>query len=1369
MTPDAANSTASAARAPFALTPVQHAMACAALRAPRSGVDVEQWAVTLSESVDAASLRLAWRTIVARYSALRTAIDFADPAAPRQFVVAAVEGEWIERDWSALDTDERMRRWEALLDADRRRGFDLAEPPLWRVALVRTAPTEHRLLVTYHHVLLDGRSLVVLGRAWFAEYDRLIAGERREVSDEGASDVDRRRAFVESAARFDAGAACDFWRARLADFVPPPLPLDRSRTIDGAAKGGERRTAECAAVVAAATVDAGRRLAAEREVTLHTLVQAAWGLTLAAFTGAEDHVFGSVRACRKGIVAEADDLVGMLIHTVPLRVNLDGATTVGDLLRQVREQQLAVRPFETSPPTDVARWTSIPAADLFPTLVMFTDQPAESVFCDAAGSPHPTRSAQLLERSDFALALSAVDHRGLTLKLEYDRELYESADAAALLSSVERYLSVLTCDAEARLAQLSLVDGAVLERLRSWSAPVETPPIIATPWSRFVEQVRLRPAAPAVVEGEEAWTYAELSAAVAAMSDALRRSGVAAGDRVGIAAERGTALLAGVLSCWRLGAVYVPLDPKYPTERLRFVVDDIEPKRVLAAAAAAARLHLADAQVLDLDRLWNDARRASAALEADVAGPDPAAPAAVLYTSGSTGAPKGVVLTHRNLSNHQAYVLRTLGLGPGDRLAPVSSISFDASLEEMFCTLAGGATVVFPAADTLASFPRFIEFIERSGLTILDLPTSLWRELTNYLEEAGREYPACVRLIFMGGERATRTAYERFLKAGGRRLRWINAYGPTETSIFSTAYEHAPDVDARDDRPPPIGRPIDNTWAYVVDRRGRLVPPGVAGELLLGGAGVGEGYWRRPELTAERFIPAPSSEVAPGRYYRTGDVVRRRRDGVLEYVGRADDQVKLRGFRIEPAEIERRLAEHPAVRDVAVTVHRGEDDLACLAAYVVVRPGASFDREALRSYAARHLPEYMVPTAWMQLDALPLSPHGKTAYRALPEPWCAAASADDREPTDFERLFLDAWRRTLKLDRVGLHDDFFLHGGDSLKAMSLAARLEALLGRPVSLSGLYQTRTPAETAARFSTVEADPNLAPLVLLRDGDRRRPLFLVHSLGGDAWIYCELVRELRTDAAVYGVQLRGLNQAGTTPADLKTCAAEYLELIRTVQPEGPYRLGGYSSGGLLALEIAAQARRAGELIEFVGLIDTGLPTKVENRHPPSSLARLRDLMLALPEAWRELRSLGLGERCRKVVRFAMRQLRRLWPRADRGGEAEFTDDELFSFFAEDISVFPAYRIELIKRHLAAIEAYDPAAYDGAARLFRSARQPLFSAQSPTLGWERVVRGRLQVDTVAGAHATMMRPPHVVELAAAIDRALTAEVVAVDVPALV
>ena len=303
MTPDAANSTASAARAPFALTPVQHAMACAALRAPRSGVDVEQWAVTLSESVDAASLRLAWRTIVARYSALRTAIDFADPAAPRQFVVAAVEGEWIERDWSALDTDERMRRWEALLDADRRRGFDLAEPPLWRVALVRTAPTEHRLLVTYHHVLLDGRSLVVLGRAWFAEYDRLIAGERREVSDEGASDVDRRRAFVESAARFDAGAACDFWRARLADFVPPPLPLDRSRTIDGAAKGGERRTAECAAVVAAATVDAGRRLAAEREVTLHTLVQAAWGLTLAACTGAEDHVFGSVRACRKGIVA----------------------------------------------------------------------------------------------------------------------------------------------------------------------------------------------------------------------------------------------------------------------------------------------------------------------------------------------------------------------------------------------------------------------------------------------------------------------------------------------------------------------------------------------------------------------------------------------------------------------------------------------------------------------------------------------------------------------------------------------------------------------------------------------------------------------------------------------------------------------------------------------------------------------------------------------------------------------------------------------------------------------------------------------------------------------------------------------------------
>lgn len=1346
----------------FPLTPLQHAMACEWLRRPRSGLNVEQWIVELREPVDAARLRRAWDDLVRTYGMLRAALDFDDPAEPRQQIHTEVAADWEQLDWRDAALDALAERRREFLAADRRRGLDLTRPPLWRVRLIRTADAEYHFVCTYHHVLLGGRSLVQIGRELFARYDALGRGDAPPPEAEAPF-----RRFVEHVRRNIPRDAAAYWRNYLADRPSVVLPEPHGPPATAEADD-EHRSIELERTLDAATTARLYAAARTADVTIHTLTQAAWGLTLAAFTGQDDHTFGSVRACRKLPVAGIQRMVGMLINTVPFRVSLQRNETVERLLARLRDAQIEHRPYETTPPGDVARFAKQPPGEpLFPTLLMFTDRRPESML-DDAGRPHPTRAVHLLERSEFPLALTVGAESTVTVRLEYDAARYDAATAGRVLDHFAATLAALPDQLSRTIDELPSVAPNAHEQLSAWSRADGD---VAAPTESIPQQIERRcleqPAATAIAAGERVVTYDELRAAATAAAARLRRLGVGRGSLVGVYCERSPEMVALVLGLWRLGAVYVPLDPKYPSQRLGAIVADAAPTLLVCDRPPPTVLNETGLPTVTLAALFDGDAMTT---EADV--PPTAAlddRAVVLYTSGSTGAPKGVVLTHRNLANHNAYVVRTLELAPGDRLAPVSSINFDASLEEHFCPLVAGATIVLPDADALGSCARFLEFAERYGLTILDLPTSLWRELTNYLYEERRTYPTCVRLIFMGGEAATRAVYDRFLRVGGDRIRWINAYGPTETTIFSTCYEHRPDRDATTADAPPIGRPIDHTTVWVLDRRGRPVPPGVRGELYLGGLGVAEGYLNRPELTRERFVERPSADVPPGRYYRTGDEVRFRDDGELEYLGRLDQQVKLRGFRIEPGEIEAVLLAHPAVRDAAVVVRTSAAGTQYLAGYLVLHGGATWDERSLAEFVAARLPQYMVPQALVQLDELPQTPNGKIDRHALPEPCLgdAATNVGDearlaRTPSRWEQRILAVWRDVLKLEHIGLDDDFFALGGDSLRAMTLIARLEASLGRSVSAAVLLSAPTVAELAARLVGDADDDDVERtdgMVLLRDGDRGRPLFFFHSLAGDVWIYRDLVHALQADCAVYGLQMPGLD-GGATPADdaVETWVATYVERMRTVQPAGPYRFAGYSSGGLLAYEAARRLIASGETVEFLGLIDSGVPTVVERRLTASARRKLSGLVRSLPGYWNELRTQPIGESARRVGRLLGKVGRRLADRLRRPpatGDA-LNDREVLECFAEDISFFPAERLELIRRHYRALEAYDPPPSPTSAQLFRSARQPMFAVQTPTMGWEALVRGPLGVYQVGGAHATLMRTPYVERLAAGIDAAL-------------
>jgi len=1314
-------------------------MVAAGLRDPGAGVNIEQWIVTIHERVDVAALRSAWDHMVARHDVLRMRLDLTNPAEPRQQVIAAVEGEWVLFDWSDQDSKTIETRWEKFLAHDRHEGFDLRRAPLWRVALLKSGEQEVRLLLTYHHVLLDGRSLTLLGEEFFAAYDRL---RTRPAS---LCVEPPRKSFVDYlthlSARNKNGDSSAFWRCQLADrSALGPFGARPTERCDD-----EFATREIIEDLVGEEFDGLCRLAASQNVTLHTLTQAAWGISLAVHTGVDDHTFGSVRACRK-TCDDGDRILGMMINTVPFRARIDWRESLSTLVARLRRTQVELRRYELDSPGEIAAALEMDDRRLWSSILMFTDRPIGAMF-DVDGRPHATRSTELRERSDSSVNLIVEASRKLTLRLEYDVAALAVADAQLLLKTMRQTLLAFITHNDRPLGELPIIDEketkALADREHGRRREFSYPSIIA----RFVAQVQASSDAVALQCGERRWTYAELEAKSAIAAAQLKRRGVVAGDRVVLSLTRSAEWVAGILAVWKLHAVYVPLDPAYPEDRRRAIIDDVAPRLIVVDSPADE-----DATVIgDL----------FVSIDGDslpVASPAADQPAVILFTSGSTGRPKGVVLTHGNLANQNQAVTELTAFTAADRTTTLSSPSFDAALEEVFAPLCVGACLVLPEAAALSSLEHLVALIERERLSVVDMPTSLWRELTHYLYAIDRRYPECVRAIMMGGERVLGETYRRFLSVGGDRIRWFNAYGPTETTICATVHEHNPEIDVALDAPP-IGLPIDNVEVRVVDRCGRRVPFGVAGELWIAGAGLALGYWNDEARTAEKFVYASSDAAGEPRrrFYRTGDLVRRREDGVLEFIGRVDSQIKLRGYRIEPAEVETIIAQAPEVSDVVVTIRRSPAGTDVLVAYVVARPGNTIETSSLRTFTTRRLPDYMVPSRFVVVESLPLSPNGKIAVDGLPDPFLAAVELPNfpqRSADEMERWILDVWQTTLGVPQVRLDDDFFSVGGDSLKAMTFAARLETQFSTKLPPNLIHRARTPARIAAELRAGTCLADLAPRVVLRDGDHDQPLFLVHSLGGDAWIYREMLADLPSQSIVYGLQLPGLDGRERPPATLEACAADFVERMRQVQPVGPYRVAGYSSGGLIAFEIAKQLTTDGHVVEFLGLIDSGLPTAVEVWAVQRGGSRLLAFAKNLPTLARELVAMESRQRRRRVVGFLRRLADRLQPR--RCDDEELTEREMRECFAEDISVFSPQRLALIREHYRAVEQYAPTPYAGAAHLFRSTRQPVFGSQSRTLGWEHLVQGPLQVTSIFGAHAVLMKRPHATELARALGAAL-------------
>jgi amino acid adenylation domain-containing protein len=1124
----------------------------------------------LRGELDAAALERALNTLVARHEPLRTTFAEVD-GEPEQRIAPAEASRFALREHDLRGRSDRDAELHRIVAAEARAPFDLARGPLIRGQLVRLAADEHLLLLTMHHIVSDGWSMEVLERELRVLYEAYRAGGSDPLPPLPVQYAD----YAAWQRRWVTGELLErqaaYWRETLAG-APEllELPTDRPRPARADYAGDSVPIALEPELTAALTA-----LSRRHGTTLFHVVLAGWAAVLSRLSGQTDVVIGTPTANRNR--PEIEGLIGFFVNTLALRIDLTGRPTVTELLRRVKARALTAQDHQDIPFEQVVELVqparSLANSPVFQVMLAWQNAPRSQR--ELAGSrPGGTaeapgrvqRSASSDAANDlgtgtakFDLLLSLGERRGQVRgSLEFATALFNRATVERHVGYLRRVLEAMAADEARPVATLAMLSVSQRRQLlEEWNATDAPDPQEECVHERVERQVARAPDAVAVVYGDGQLTYGELNRRANRLAHHLRELGVGPDARVALCLERGPELVVGLLAVLKAGGAYVPLDPAYPAERLRFMLEDSAPVALLTQRELR---HLAPAdgaalRVLDLGdaALWQGRPEVDA--DPAAVGLTPRHLAYVIYTSGSTGTPKGVLVEHRQAARLFAATEGWFGFGPADVWALFHSVAFDFSVWELWGALRYGGRLVVVGRDTARAPGEFYELLCRTGVTVLNQTPSAFRQLVGAQGPQGAQGGHALRVVIFGGEALDVAALRPWLaRHGDRHPRLVNMYGITETTVHVT-YRPLEAADAERAGPSPIGRPIPDLRAYVLDGEGEPAPVGVAGELYVGGAGLARGYLNRPGLTAERFVPDPYG--APGgRLYRSGDLARRRADGELEYLGRNDFQVKVRGFRIELGEIEAALAAHPAVRDAVVlarleSVGDAAGDARLVAYYTAAAGGEPAEPGALRAHLVARLPEHMVPAAYVRLDALPLTPSGKLDRRALPAPdtMAYATRAYEAPVGEVEEALAAIWSDVLGVEQVGRGDNFFELGGHSLRVVQVTSRVRQALGVEVPLGAVFERPVLAELAREVAAVaRAGRSALPAIeRVERGGRlpasfaQRRLWFLERLGGLGGAY-HIPRRLRLRGALDATALeRALNTLVARHEPLRTTFAE------------------------------------------------------------------------------------------------------------------------------------------------------------------------------------------------------------------------------------
>ncbi|HET6977262.1 MAG TPA: amino acid adenylation domain-containing protein [Pyrinomonadaceae bacterium] len=1047
----------------YPLSPMQQGLLFHSLLAPESGFYVTQLSCTVRAGLNTAAFEEAWQKVLVRHPILRTAFMWEGLDEPLQLVRQKVQLSIEQQDWRGDGENTQQERFEQLLEADRQRGFDLSIAPLMRLYLIRVEDEAYRFVWSSHHILLDGWSASLLLKEVFTLYEAFAAGKQIRLEE-----VPPYSNYIAWLQEQDKSQAEAFWRHTLAGFTVP-TPFGIGRPV-GSLSEQDDTYGEYKFSLSAELTSALQTLARQQRLTLNTLIQGAWALLLSRYSREKDVVFGMTVSGRPAALPAVEQMIGLFINTLPVRVLVPDDASLLSWLKQLQEQQQKQAQFDYTPLIDIQKWSDVERGQsLFESILGFENYPVDEALRNQPFGFEIT-DLRFTEKTNFPINLAVMPDKELVLDLMYSSRRFDEATMLRLCGHLETLLRSFVANPNQRLSALPIVTEAEQQQMfRDWNQTAALYPQEVCLHQLFEAQTARRPEDIALSFQGVQLSYRELNSRANRFAHYLRTLGVGPEVLVGLMVERSVEMVVALLGVLKAGGAYLPLDPSYPIERLSFMLDDAHAPVLVTRASVPGELVSERVKVVVLEK---ELKRIEQEPDENLTGIDvvPQNLAYVIYTSGSTGQPKGVLITHRAVINHNFGIAELYELQPHDRVLQFASLSFDVAVEEIFPTWLRGGCVVLRPEGVLSSHTDFFEFLKKERISVVNLTTPYWNELMAEAARTGVSVNGSLRLAAIGGEKGLPEGFDFARKQIGHGVRLMNVYGPTETTVTNTVYEVNGVAAHEEAVSVPIGRPIANTQLYILDDQQQPLPVGVGGELHIGTDSLARGYLNRPQQTAEKFIPNPFSDEPGARLYKTGDVARFLSDGNVEFLGRVDHQVKVRGFRIELGEIEAVLTTHDDVREVVVIAREDAPGDKRVVAYVV--PERELKTSELRNFVLERLPEHMCPSAFVILEAFPLTSNGKVNRRALPAPDHAPNQQGENfvaPRTPVEDLLAGIWADVLSLRQVGIDDDFFELGGHSLLATQLMSRLREAFSIEIPLRQLFESPTIAELAQHIET------------------------------------------------------------------------------------------------------------------------------------------------------------------------------------------------------------------------------------------------------------------------------------------------------------
>ncbi|GCE15669.1 amino acid adenylation domain-containing protein [Tengunoibacter tsumagoiensis] len=1292
-------------------------------------------ALRLEGALNPRLLIQSFEAVIQRHESLRTRFQVQDEQ-PVQIILPSQSFDLQEIDLSLhASAEEELQR---IAREESQQPFHLATGPLLRGRLLYLQPHTAVLLVSIHHCIADGWSLQILWREVALHYQAFLQQEQPQIA---ALPLQYRDFAIwqqqwQQSAHFERQLA--YWRHQLAG-APPllALPTDHPRPPIQTTEGAELNLIINPDVTAQL-----KKLCQQEHCTLFMLLLSAWNIVLHRYSGQDDLLIGTTIAGRTH--SELEPLIGYFANTVVLRTDLGGDPTCQELLQRVKEVALAAYAHQEMPFEKVVEALqpvrNLSYNPIFQVLFVFQNLPPYTQqFADI--TVHPTTlAAKQTARFDLALALEEQDSV-LIGTLEYQTALFEEVTMRRMLAHFQTILSALATNLTQSIHQLPMLTPPELAlALQQQEQSDDIRPAEYLP-HRFIEQARRTPHAQALITTQGTLTYQELDQQSNQVAHLLLNKGVGADVPVGICLPRDCRLIIGLLGILKAGGAYVPIDPDYPIERQQWILQHAQISLLLTHTQPPFALEQR-VEVLIIDDDHSEYQHQPLLLVPPSLHGQQLAYS--IYTSGSTGRPKGVMITHDAVRNILSYMQHKHQICEQDTIAALASFAFDMSIPELFLPLISGARLLLIEQTIARDGQRLHSVLQEHHATLMQATPTTWQMLL----QLGLPLPSLHTMI-SGAEALPQEVATQLLHSRGAEVAFYNYYGPTETTVWSAAQQitaHYPSVR--------IGQPIAHTRLYLLDRYLQPVPMGVIGEIYLGGSGLARGYQHQPELTAASFIPDPwSSEERPGLcLYKTGDLARYHTDGSLEYLGRSDQQIKVHGFRIEPAEIEALLEQHPAIAQAIVVAQTYAEHEKRLVAYLIARAGSSCTSTQLRSYLARSLPDYMHPTTFLWLQAFPLTPNGKLDRKQLSQHNGKQYEEEGRIPARdaLEWQLVQIWQEVLATRPIGINENFFARGGNSFSAVRLMNRIRQQYSYELPLSLLFQEATIEQLAAILRQEKGETELTPLVPIQAGGSKRPFFCIHPGGGGVLCYRELAEVLGEEQPFYGLEdLRQYQETIDERATIEDLATTYVRAVQLQQPAGPYLLGGWSFGGIVAFEMAQQLQKQGEKVALLALFDSQIPDAQllpldesgELLHFAHEQARSEGKAFSLTES--ELKQLAPAERIPAIL-HQIEQARLDLPEISLPWLERF--------------------LRLAKVGRAMLQSYQPQHYAGPLILFLAQeRAHQTAADRIAAQWQALAIDPIKIYSTPGTHDTMIVQPHVDylgrNLAEAIARSLESE----------